>query len=762
MGKFALLSVVAASLASVTEVFGVTACPDESVCLNPDGSQVTLVLHGDEFLSWQTTLDGYSVVRHENGFWTYARKSKGLLVASEVAAHDAGLRSDKERSHLDLLPQNLRPDFSEQQKARLQVFRQMVASGGRYALKRDYGYENFKGLVVLVEYNDCAFSRDDAQAFYDEMLNKPDYDGYMTSSLIPEKVECTGSVRDYFYDNSGGLFDPHFDVVGPVRIDYSQYDMQKHTNAPVIMRSVCEAADSTIDFSQYDTDGDGTADMVFFIFAGGGSNYSGNDERLLWPHASTLMGVSADGVRLGRYACSVELYGRPESRQLDGIGTICHEFSHILGLKDEYDTDYEGSGGTSVTPGQWSLMAQGSYLNRSKTPAGYSLFQRCLSGFAKPQLIDASGDFGLEPIDRSNAGYRINSGVGNEFFIIENRQQNKWDEYLPGHGMLVFRVDTADAEAWKNNDVNVNPVHNYYELLRATPKSNGSKVVDSDGDPFPGTGEITELTNSTEPSISSWAGISTPFVLSDIAEVGQTIYFTVRSDNTPTEVEDFETMPLSSGDFQGVGGRFCKWDFSSAAIIPAGEWGTGEKAAGLLKKGEITTSDLGGILQQIAFKVSNSGSSAVVIRCQYSTDGGATWHMMKNSEGAENISVYAGSSELQIFNPLLDKKAKIRICEYFGSDTDYCYIDNVTFKFDDGYSDVIDNGAELSEGMGVVCGGGRLSVTNLRKGAVVRVFRPDGSLVARAREYRGEAHIRLTERGLLIVTDGLNAEKIVH
>ena len=104
MGKFALLSVVAASLASVTEVFGVTACPDETVCLNPDGSQVTLVLHGDEFLSWQTTLDGYSVVRHENGFWTYARKSKGLLVASEVAAHDAGLRSDKERSHLDLLP----------------------------------------------------------------------------------------------------------------------------------------------------------------------------------------------------------------------------------------------------------------------------------------------------------------------------------------------------------------------------------------------------------------------------------------------------------------------------------------------------------------------------------------------------------------------------------------------------------------------------------------------------------------------------------
>ena len=89
-----------------------------------------------------------------------------------------------------------------------------------------------------------------------------------------------------------------------------------------------------MNYKYYDRYGDGTVDMVFFLFAGGGSNFSGNDSRLLWPHASTVLSKSLDGVRFGRYACSTELYGRPQSKIIDGIGTICHEFSHVLGIAD--------------------------------------------------------------------------------------------------------------------------------------------------------------------------------------------------------------------------------------------------------------------------------------------------------------------------------------------------------------------------------------------------------------------------------------------
>lgn len=36
--------------------------------------------------------------------------------------------------------------------------------------------------------------------------------------------DFTGSVRDYFYDTSRGIFEPQFDIVGPVTLDYKQTD----------------------------------------------------------------------------------------------------------------------------------------------------------------------------------------------------------------------------------------------------------------------------------------------------------------------------------------------------------------------------------------------------------------------------------------------------------------------------------------------------------------------------------------------------------
>lgn len=40
----------------------VVACPDPSVVTQPDGSTLTLLLHGDEWFSFSTTADGFTVV----------------------------------------------------------------------------------------------------------------------------------------------------------------------------------------------------------------------------------------------------------------------------------------------------------------------------------------------------------------------------------------------------------------------------------------------------------------------------------------------------------------------------------------------------------------------------------------------------------------------------------------------------------------------------------------------------------------------------
>jgi hypothetical protein len=220
---------------------------------------------------------------------------------------------------------------------------------------------------------------------------------------------------------------------------------------------------------------------------------------------------------MGRYACSTELYGQPSWNCLDGIGTICHEFGHVLGLPDFYDTDYEGSGGESAHPDNWSTMSGGSYLNNSRTPVAYTLFERYMLGWAMPTVINGAGALRLEVLEKANTGYRINSGVKKEFFILENRQKTKWDYFLPGHGMLVYRVDSTNTNVWEMNQVNVNPKHNYFELLRAGGARNGAMATETD--PFPGAMNVTELNNMTSPAhLRSWSGKDSPWGLNAITE----------------------------------------------------------------------------------------------------------------------------------------------------------------------------------------------------------------------------------------------------
>ena len=196
----------------------------------------------------------------------------------------------------------------------------------------------------------------------------------------------------------------------------------------------------------------------------------------------------------------------------------------MLGLPDFYDTDYENSGGQSNDPGNWTLMSAGCYLNSSRTPCGYSLFERYMVGFATPDVINAEGSYTLNPVSESNAGFRINTPVNKEFFILENRQQRGWDQYLPSHGMLVFRVDSTKASVWRDNTVNCNPSHNYYELVRAR-----GSLSSGAGDPFPGSGRKTELNNSTSPAnLLTWSGKETQWGLLNIKESTGVITFDVE------------------------------------------------------------------------------------------------------------------------------------------------------------------------------------------------------------------------------------------
>ena len=523
-------------LAIATTMQAIPAKRGNVTVTQPDGTTITIQLHGDEWNHFTTTADGYTVKQNARGYYMYAQKENGMLKATQMVAHDANQRSAKEQAYLAGVKKYLVPEMTEQlaktkklveQQQKETLAKRRVAASNRAA---HYNYNNFKGLVILVQFNDKEFSREDYATIANDMLNQENYTGF-------DNEYYTGSVRDYFSDNSGGKFKPEFDVVGPYTVNYSQYDCNMNNGKCIkVLNDAINQADNDVNFSDYDGDNNGQVDLVYFIIAGNGANYSGNNNNLWWPHRSIIYDYKSgwylrkDGVLLSDYASSVELSGYtayPLTVKIDGIGTICHEFSHVLGLPDFYDTDYESSGGESNHPGDWSLMAGGSYFNDGRTPVGYSLYERYSVGFTdEPEVINAVGDYTLNPLYSSETGYRLNTPNNKEFFLLENRQkgQFKWDAYLPTSGMLVHRVELND-QIWNDNKVNINPSHNYYEVVRA----NGYQRGASDSDVFPGSRNVTTLHHSTSPAnLKTWDGKATKWGLFNIQQNNGVITFEVQ------------------------------------------------------------------------------------------------------------------------------------------------------------------------------------------------------------------------------------------
>ncbi len=755
------LSLSAALLLGAMNAMAVPANPKPGILTQPDGTTITARLHGDEFHNFTTTIDGYTIMQDNSGRWCYAQlNNDGVLQPGTVIARDEAARTQAELDYLKTLPLGLQPQQTQAQAELQANYRRMIAPGTRGL----YDYKKFKGLVLLVNSNDRSFTQPNIQSVFNDIINAPGYTGF-TPNGATTKQEYTGSVRDYFHDNSHGLFTPSFDVVGPVTVPYSQYDMQQTANARSIVAAACAAADSQVDFSKYDTDGDGVVDMFYIIFAGFGSNNTGNDSRLVWPHASTMPGNVLDGVKLGRYACSTELYGYSLFYCVDGIGTICHEFSHVLGLMDEYDTDYAGSGGQSVDPGAWSVMAGGSYNNYARTPVGYSLMQRYQSGFAVPQLITGDGEYTIVDIDESNAGYRINTSNPKEYFLLENRRKvgNKWNAYLPGEGMLIYRVDSTSTTPWSQNTINADPTHNYYEMVRACPKGSGLGISDSAGDPFPGSGGITEIGPYTNPGLLSWGDRYTVEIgLSNINEDENGV-ITFKSTKTTSsfDLEDFEAMTTNSSSDKNVPGKYCNWSFTKGGVYtpPAGMC-NGIRAAGLLKGGTLESSEVDDI-ESLSMRLFNSASRNCNVRVQYWDANINGWVILKDVTGQSGTTLAANSATTLRFNipENLRKNFRMQLKVNTGSDTDRLYVDDVHMR---GIKTVV--GSVTTSGnlplTYTLSSGGALSVYS--DSPFVTLYDFAGRRIATQRTVDGIATLTLPAHGTFIVTDSRSSLKLVY
>ena len=679
MKKFLFTLLVALTFASASAV---PAIPTPQKVTQPNGEELTVRIKGDEFYGYLATVDGYTIVKNDKGYYTYATLINDEVVASDIVARDADKRSASDNAWLATTGKNLRS-------------MKKVAAGIKARAMRDampslkyINYNSFHGLVILVNFNDAQFSRSDVQDFYSHMINDENYTGYTNEdgSANPYGA-CTGSVRDYFFDNSNGAFAPQFDVVGPIPVNYSVNE--GNSKATAILRSAAVAANSQVDYSQYDLNNDGYVDLIYFIVADSPSSSDTSNPNHLWPHRSRFSypRVQCDGKYLGDYACSAEYIYNKSYGIFDGIGTICHEFSHVLGLPDLYDTDEDNNattGGEAQHPGEWDLMAGGNYQNNARTPVAYSLYDRYSLGFANYQIITSEGEYELNPIGETGDGYILKSPVNKEIFLIENRQKtSKWDAYAPGHGMLVARMDSTNTSVWMTNDANADARRLYYELLRA----GGSKDFQSDSDPFPGTAGVPIITNNTSANFLTYTKRENQFNFCDIREEDGVVKFKVIPDGSLLNVvEDFEPIPASTNkNTTNAQGTLATWTMMNchAEAVTQGH-GNGGIAIAMKKSSSLTmTSDIDINAYLISFDIYNPTSSDSKFKVFQSVNQGGSWSSLKNLNETELITVDKGS-KATIFFPITDSgPLRFRLSYSSGSASDPIYVDDVHYYYNE-------------------------------------------------------------------------------
>ncbi len=346
-----------------------------------------------------------------------------------------------------------------------------------------------KCLIILAQTSDVQFQSANNKAYYERVANEV---GFNDGNFY-------GSMYDYFYAQSRGIFQLTFDVVGPVTVsnvmsyyggnDSSDDDLHPAT----LVKEAVNLAKSEVNFADYDWDGDGYVDQVYVIYAGKGEADGGDDDTI-WPHAWDLSSagegtVTANGVIINNYACGGELDGQTGS--IAGIGTMCHEFSHCLGFPDFYDTDYSGGWGMD----EWDLMSSGSYNGDGYRPCGYTSWERWMAGWQTPITLSTTTTVtGMKPLEDNGESYIIyNSGNSNEYFMLENRGNVGWDAPLSGYGMLIVHVD-YNQSLWNSNQPNDDPDHQRMtwvpadNQLQYATTSSGYKYLTAAGlatDPFP-------------------------------------------------------------------------------------------------------------------------------------------------------------------------------------------------------------------------------------------------------------------------------------
>jgi len=481
-----------------------------------DGKIIKLKIKGDEVLSWYETVNGNIYVSHNNDLYFSALNQNNKLVASEFTIHErppVGFRV------LNIGDSDVAEAIADQMShahshGHFHVHEPDVAGLTANGLSSPSIQSSRNLLTIAISFNDVQI--DGSREFW---VNKV----YQTTA-------------QYFADVSRGQFeyipanetnDVANDGLIKVTLNRDHPDLGRNSDKEVLLQAL-EQADTAIDFSQYDADGNGvitTQELnILFIFAGWETAISGEFQGPdVWAHVSSLFSTQVfDGITFsGRYA----RVGERHIDRLATFGIIAHELGHLsFNWPDLYDRTNNQNDGSNAL-GDWCLMASGSW-NRNDgefsgaTPALPNPILRHMSGWEPTRMT--AGEHVLSPTLEGGQAIKIDTNDPGHYVFLESKKVAGFDAATPlsEPGMLIWKYRISGSNSTRDNNTGA-VIFPSYEVMNNVPNSEGQPgfATPSAQALWPTPGGVTSVGTATQPNLHIRAGFQQDVVFQQVWDI---------------------------------------------------------------------------------------------------------------------------------------------------------------------------------------------------------------------------------------------------
>lgn len=345
-------------------------------------------------------------------------------------------------------------------------------SKGQRAISTQNNYVPHRGTitipVVLVNFQDAEFKINNPKEAFEQLFNSD-----TQANLGNRNDRNYGSVAKYFRDMSNGAFTPKFKVYGPVTVDKPETyyggkneDDNSDENPWQLVKDALKLVEdqdqvTEDDIKSFCSDGK-TIDCVYIVYAGLGQN-DGGDGTTVWANCSTTGGATLGGKEVRWYTMSGELSPVKIKDStipvVNGLGVICHEFSHSLGLPDMYPTAKSAYLDNQEME-YWDLMDGGEYTHAGFCPTAYTAFEKEQMGWQVDiRTLDSDASVTMTTsTEQGGTAYKIvNPQNDKEYLMLEYIQRKGWNKYLFGNGLLVYHVCLPSETLYSSTRLNNTP-----------------------------------------------------------------------------------------------------------------------------------------------------------------------------------------------------------------------------------------------------------------------------------------------------------------